>query len=421
MNNIGEKILILSCTLIFAIVAILAFYPTIVAPPVNVPMKNLHKISLEDDIDNFAESGTRKYNDSIYDVVSDKITIYREEKFLTSDELDHEIKYMVTEYVPVFLASCYRVFDSSVWTETGLDEMEDRIAELKGLKLNDGSPAVAGSSVSGLDAVASIIKNYWDAKAVAGNSEFYSVDDAAAKIRLANMYMAMEYLKNCSELNGKLAGVKVRIGNSHYNQIYARVVEMSGYRNMSENAFKSLTASVNNAIKEYEAFRSQYGPSAKSEDTLKQMANRYYTDATTYYSRDFKKQIFVDTQGQWASMDSPNMAYRAFCSTKNYHRPGTSAVMSFTVTGYDNFTFYVRSNGENNCDYLMVGIDRMPTKSSYYASTKSKSTSGTSLSNYMSVELNDMLKDRTYKIYVVYEKDNTIDYGEDRGYVLIPY
>lgn len=421
MNNAGKKILILSCTLILSVAAILAFYPTIVAPPENVPLKNLHKISLEDDIDNFAESGTRKYNDSIYDVVSDKITIYREEKLLTSDELDHEIKYMVTEYVPVFLASCYRVFDSSVWTETGLDEMEDRIAELKGLKLNDGSPAVAGSSVSGLDAVASIIKNYWDAKAVAGNSEFYSVDDAAAKIRLANMYMAMEYLKNCSELNGKLAGVKVRIGNSHYNQIYARVEEMSGYRNMSENAFKSLTASVNNAIKEYEAFRSQYGPSAKSEDTLKQMANQYYTDATNYYSRDFKKQIFVDTQGQWASMDSPNMAYRAFCSTKNYHRPGTSAVMSFTVTGYDYFTFYVRSNGENNCDYLMVGIDRMPTKSSHYASTKSKSTSGTSLSNYMSVELNDMLKDRTYKIYVVYEKDNTIDYGEDRGYVLIPY
>lgn len=421
MNNAGKKILILSCTLILSVAAILAFYPTIVAPPENVPLKNLHKISLEDDIDNFAESGTRKYNDSIYDVVSDKIAIYREEKFLTSDELDHEIKYMVTEYVPVFLASCYRVFDSSVWTETGLEEMEDRIAELKGLKLNDGSPAVAGSSVSGLDAVASIIKNYWDAKAVAGNSEFYSVDDAAAKIRLANMYMAMEYLKNCSELNGKLAGVKVRIGNSHYNQIYARVEEMSGYRNMSENAFKSLTASVNNAIKEYEAFRSQYGPSAKSEDTLKQMANQYYTDATNYYSRDFKKQIFVDTQGQWASMDSPNMAYRAFCSTKNHHRPGTSAVMSFTVTGYDNFTFYVRSNGENNCDYLMVGIDRMPTKSSHYASTKSKSTSGTSLSNYMSVELNDMLKDRTYKIYVVYEKDNTIDYGEDRGYVLIPY
>lgn len=421
MNNAGKKILILSSTIILAVAAILAFYPTIVAPPANVPMKNLHKISLEDDIEDFAESGTRKYNDSIYDVISDKIAIYREEGFLTPVELDYEINLMVMNYVPAFLTSCYRVFNSPVWSETGLGEMEDRIAELKGLKLNDGSPAVTGSSVSGLDEVASIIKNYWNAKAVAGNSEFYSVDDAAAKIRLANMYLAMEYLKNCSELNGKLAGVKVRIGNSHYNQIYAKVEEMSGYRNMSENAFKTLTASVNNAIKEYEAFRSQYGSPAKSEAALKQMANRYYTEATEYYSRDFKRQIIVNTQGQWASMDSPSIAYRAFCSTSNYHRPGTSAVMSFTVTGCDDFTFYIRSNGENNNDYLIVGIDEIPTKSLYYASTKGKSTAGTGFSNYTPVELTDMIKDRKYRIYVVYVKDGSIDYGEDRGYVLIPY
>ena len=108
MNNAGKKILILSSALIFAVAAILAFFPTIVAPPANVPMKNLHKISIEGDIDNFSEIGTRKSNDSIYDVVSDKIAIYREEGFLTPDEFDHGIKYMVVEYVPVFLYSCYK-------------------------------------------------------------------------------------------------------------------------------------------------------------------------------------------------------------------------------------------------------------------------------------------------------------------------
>ncbi len=391
------------------------------APPANVPMKNLHKISIEGDIDNFSEIGTRKSNDSIYDVVSDKIAIYREEGFLTPDEFDHGIKYMVVEYVPVFLYSCYKVFNSPVWPETGLKEMEDRITELKNLKMSDGSPAVTGSSVSGLDAVASIIKNYWDAKAVADNTEFYSIDDAAGKIRSANMYRAMEYLKNCSELYGRLSEVKVRIGNSHYSQVSAKVDEMSGYRNMSESAFKTLTTSVNSAIKEYAAFCSNYGSSAKPEEALTQRANGYYKEATNYYSRDFKRQILVDTQGQWVSMHYPSSAYRAFCSTKNYHRPGLSAIMTFTVTGYDNFTFYVRSNGENNSDYLMVGIDKIPTKSSHYASTKGKSTAGTLFSDYTPVQLNNMLKDRTYRIYVVYEKDNTIDYGEDRGYVLIPY
>ena len=421
MNNTGKKILILSVALILAVAGILAFYPTIVAPPAKVPVRNLHKISLEDDIDKFSESASRKFNDSVYDVVSDKIAIYGKEQFLTPEETDTETKRMVQEYVPIFCKSCYAMFNSPVWSESGLNGMEKRIAELKSLKLSDGSNVVAGSSISDLNDVASIIKNYRDAKVVAGYSEFRSVIDATAKIRLAQKYMDMEYLKNCSDLHNKLSGVKKRLGNSHYSKVAGKVEEMSEYRSMSESSFKTLTSSVNNAIKEYEDSRSHYGTSAKSADDLKVKANRYYTEATEYYSRDFKRQIEVDTQGQWALMNSPNLAFRAYRSVKNYHWPGATALMSFTVTGCDNFTFYIRSNGENDNDYLVVGIDKIPTKSSYYASTKGKSTAGTLFSNYSPVELKDLVKDRKYRIYVVYIKDATVDYGEDRGYVLIPY
>lgn len=421
MNNTGKKILILSIALILAVVGILMFYPTIVAPPAKVPVKNLHKISLEDYIDKFSESRNRKFNDSIYDVVADKIAIYREEQFLTLEETDTEIKRMVQEYVPIFCKSCYAMFNSPVWSESRLSGMENRIAELKNLKLSAGDNVVAGSSISDLNGVASIIKNYRDAKVVAGYSEFQSVNDATAKIRLAQKYMNMEYLKNCSDLHNKLSGVKERLGNSHYSKVAGKVEEMSEYRNMSESSFKTLTSSVNNAIKEYEDFRSHYSTSAKSSDALKEKANRYYTEATGYYSRDFKRQIEVNTHGQWTVMNPPNLAFRAYRSVKNYHCPGATALMSFTVTGCDNFTFYIRSNGENNSDYLVVGIDKIPTKSSYYASTKGKSTAGTLLSNYYPVKLKDLAKDRKYKIYVVYIKDATVDYGEDRGYVLIPY
>lgn len=53
MSNTGKKILILGIVIAIAIAGILAFYPTIVAPPTDVPVNNLHKSSLEANINGF--------------------------------------------------------------------------------------------------------------------------------------------------------------------------------------------------------------------------------------------------------------------------------------------------------------------------------------------------------------------------------
>ena len=95
--------------------------------------------------------------------------------------------------------------------------------------------------------------------------------------------------------------------------------------------------------------------------------------------------------------------------------------MSFTIKGYDTFTFYIRSNGEPNFDYVIVGLDKMPTTGDNYKDTKGIAQSGTSLYNYSAVTLNNLTKSKTYTIYVVYHKDGSNNNGTDRGYVLIPY
>ena len=56
MNNTGKKILILGIVIAIAIAGILAFYPTIVAPPTDVPVNNLHKSSLEANINGFSDT-----------------------------------------------------------------------------------------------------------------------------------------------------------------------------------------------------------------------------------------------------------------------------------------------------------------------------------------------------------------------------
>ena len=60
-------------------------------------------------------------------------------------------------------------------------------------------------------------------------------------------------------------------------------------------------------------------------------------------------------------MTSPSTSYRAYQSSSNYNRHNSDATMSFTIKGYDTFTFYIRSNGESNYDYVIVGLDKMPT------------------------------------------------------------
>ena len=120
-------------------------------------------------------------------------------------------------------------------------------------------------------------------------------------------------------------------------------------------------------------------------------------------------------------MISPSTLYRAYQSSSNYNKDNSEATMYFTINGYDTFTFYIRSNGESDHDYVMVGKDSRPTTSSNYTTTKGSPSSGTNLYNYKTVTLNNLSKSSTYTIYVVYRKDSSVSQGTDRGYVLIPY
>ena len=242
--------------------------------------------------------------------------------------------------------------------------------------------------------------------------------DANAKIQRAAEYSAKSPLSNCRDLVSKLANVKVNIGNSHYRQVEATVEEMAYYRDMTEASFNALVETANRKITEYDGNRAKYGSSARTTAGLKKKANEYYKQAEDYYSVE---EINISTNNAWKSMNSPSASYRAFQSYSNYHRPNFLATMSFTIKGYETFSFYIRSYGEPSYDYVMVGVGRIPTIESNYASTKGDAQSGSTIQSYKRVTINNLNKLDTYTIYVVYRKDASGDFGTDKGYVLIPY
>ena len=419
MSNTGKKILILGIVIAIAIAGILAFYPTIVAPPTDVPVNNLHKSSLEANINGFSDTENTIFNDSIYNVVVDKLGMYKSEGFMTEEEIDYQTKALVQKYLPIFTKLSHAKFGASTWRESDHKAMLNRIAHLRTLKVDYGeTSAVAGSYETDLRRIEQIISNYKEAKKVASYSTFYSVSDANTKIQNAEKYRTMDPLSNCTDLTNKLAAVKSNIGNSHYYQVESKVNEMANYRNMTEETFNALMSTTNSKIKEYDNNRSKYGSNAKSTESLKQRAADYVRNAKEFFTR---KEINISTNYQWTNMTSPSTSYRAYQSSSNYNRHNSDATMSFTIKGYDTFTFYIRSNGEPNFDYVIVGLDKMPTTGDNYKDTKGNAQSGTSLYNYSAVTLNNLTKSKTYTIYVVYHKDGSNNNGTDRGYVLIPY
>lgn len=327
MKNTGKKILILGIVIAFAIAGILAFYPTIVAPPVDVPVNNLHKSSLEANINGFSETENTAFNDSIYNVVVDKLALYKSEAFMTDEEIDYQTKALVQKYLPIFTKLSHAKFRASTWRESDHKAMLERIAHLRTLKVDYGeTSAVAGSYETDLRRIEQIISNYKEAKKVATYSTFYSVSDANTKIQNAERYRIMDPLSNCTDLTNKLAAVKSNIGNSHYYQVESKVNEMANYRNMTEESFNSLMSAANSKIQEYDNNKSKYGYGAKTTDALKQKAAEYYRNAKEFYTR---KEINITTNYQWTSMISPSTSYRAYQSSSNYNKDNSEATMYF--------------------------------------------------------------------------------------------
>lgn len=415
MSNTGKKILILATVIVIAVAGILVFYPTIVAPPNKVAAENLHIKDLSSSINGFSSSQTYVYNDSVYNTVTDKIGLYLKEGFLRDEETDYQVKSFVQKYIPVFVDLCYKKFNASKWMESDHAAIRKRIKELKALTVDNGrTKVVTGSFLTDLGNIEGIIDTYYEAKKAASFSSFVSVSDANSKITKAENYRNTPYINNCTDLVNKLAAVKVNIGNSHYSYVEGQVATLRNYRNMTKDEFRNQANAVNGKISEYENNKSKYGSAAKDTKALKDRAAEYYREAMAYYE---KPEISINTNGQWTSFTSPNSSFRAYQSYSNWHKASTNATMSFTIKGYNSFTFKIRSNGEGNYDYVMVALNRQPTADNNYSSTKGSPSSY----SYKDVTFSGLDKSSSYTIYVTYTKDSSNDSGDDRGYVLIPY
>lgn len=132
---------------------------------------------------------------------------------------------------------------------------------------------------------------------------------------------------------------------------------------------------------------------------------------------------------------NPNSSTYDSYESNNAYQTSTMATMSITISGYDSFTFYIMSNGENNYDYVAVyaldassavstswPYDRSTSndyKNTYNSSLRQNTISSVSIGNYTTVTFNN-ISAGDHTIYIQYGKDGYEDDYTDKGYILIP-
>lgn len=112
--------------------------------------------------------------------------------------------------------------------------------------------------------------------------------------------------------------------------------------------------------------------------------------------------------------------------SNNYKKDETEAVMHIDINGLTSFEFYIRSDGESLCDYMLVSqLDQTVDINTAYNSAKVKAStrgvpeSGTTIDDYTKV-LFENIDGKPHRITIIYKKDVSDKSGTDRGYVLIP-
>lgn len=283
--NKSVKILLLVVAVIIAIGGVLLFMKTIVSPPQNLAFKNQFEIALNQKIDDFKKVDSDNLERE-FATLTDLAHRFKSESNIDDKLFDKDYTEIIGIYSPKFAQYCFDQFQESVWDESEHKWMENRIAQLRKLTVEDGSRKIMDNYAESDRQFSIILKtigNYREAKALSNRSGFSGLGDARARISKANQYKQDDYLKNNRALMNALNSLPGRLEASHYASLRAKVNTLANYYNYSADSYDALSDKVVTALKEYkENAQSVYGLSRNLSD-LEADASMHYNAAIEYY------------------------------------------------------------------------------------------------------------------------------------------
>ncbi len=417
MNNSGLKITILIVAVILVVGAVLFYIRTIVSPPTKIEQVNQHQQVISQETSRFSGTKSMLYNDSLYDALIDKIAVFTNNELVDKRQSDSDKEKLLNAYVPLFKTHCLKEFQKPGWGESCFNSIRKRISELRTVKYTNKTAVLQGVNANDIREVEDIMKTYASAKTISTIRSYKDVSSARRNINEAAKYLNTNYIK-VSNLKNGLEKVKPSIAESHYKYVEGQVHRLRNYRNMTEENFNSLVASVNATIKEYKDNKSMYGTYAREVSTLESEAGSLISSARQYYASLARPTISVYLGGWQTYTDyACPAAYTPYRSYSNLNVASGKSTMSFTIKGYETFSMQVKCSSENCCDYLLVGYENQNVTDSYY---KWSSKGNANALTWQTITYYGLDKSRSYNISVQYIKDGSVNSGDDRAYIRLP-
>ncbi len=284
MNN-SVKILLLVVAVIIAIGGVLLFMKTIVSPPQDLEFKNQYELALNQKIEGFKKVDSDNLERE-FATLTDLAHRFKEESSIDDKFFDQEYTEIIGVYSPKFAQYCFGQFQKSVWDESEHKWMEDRIAQLRKLTIEDGSRKIMDNYAESDGRFSIILKTigkYREAKSLSNRISYSGLGEARSRISKANQYKQDDYLKNNAALMKALNSLPSRLEASHYAALRAKVNTLANYYSYSTDSYDVLSDNVVAALKEYKQnAQSVYGESRSLSD-LEADASRYYNAAVEYY------------------------------------------------------------------------------------------------------------------------------------------
>lgn len=283
--NKSVKILLLIVAVIIAIGGVLLFMKTIVSPPQDLEFKNQYELALNQKIEGFKKVDSDNLERE-FATLTDLAHRFKAESSIDDKLFDKEYTEIIGVYSPKFAQYCFGQFQKSVWNESEHKWMEDRIAQLRKLTVEDGSRKIMDNYTESDGRFSIILKTigkYREAKSLSNRIGYSGLGEARSRISKANQYKQDDYLKNNAALIKALNSLPSRLEASHYAALRAKVNTLANYYSYSADSYDVLSDNVVAALKEYKQnAQAVYGESRSLSD-LEADASRYYNAAVEYY------------------------------------------------------------------------------------------------------------------------------------------
>ena len=204
---------------------------------------------------------------------------------------------LMEQYVPAFVRKCELKFGWSIWEDSDLKRMRQRIGLLRRQQNSKGKPVVGlVTSLGGqLDRIEGVLDRYDRACLLAEGSGYKSLADSRQRIREARQYQADPYLRKNTRLMHELDSVAVRLQRSHYSYLERSVASLANCGTNWE-AFQDRYDGVGREISLFaDSSRAGYGRYHGVADLRSDM-RRYYRQADKEFNNktawDYIQDIF---------------------------------------------------------------------------------------------------------------------------------